>query len=467
MLRPWLINFDLDDNTDGQLLYRRLADKILSLIWNGTLKAGEALPSSRELSKRLNVSRKTIVNATDSLLLTGWLVNKERVGLFVSDKILSRQQAQTPSDAAAVPANTPKRMLVLDDGLPDTSIAPVLELARAYRQILNRAAKWKVLGLSNPAGFGKFRQSLSSMLNHERGFHTNMNQVCVTRGSQMGLYLIAHAVFHPGDTVVIEKPCYERALATFSTAGLNVIEIAVDQSGIDTDKLEQVLQQHPVKGVYVTPRHHYPTMVELSADRREKLVQLALKYQFYVIEDDYDYVYSKSRFDTHPISASMPIDRILYLGTFSKVLAAAIRVGYLVTSEHLIQQIGEYRSLIDLQGDNVMEQATLELIESGDVQRHIKRSFVYYEEKKAKFLEQLHETLGEKVHVTPSRGGLAIWVSFQTQHTSVQIQEALVGRGIKARVVDDWQQRPGMRIGYATLSQISFQHLLDTLHAIL
>ena len=462
MLRPFQINLELEKEGKKGPLYKLLEEKIKTLIQNGTLKPGDALPSSRELAEQVKISRKTVVNAMESLVISGWLVNRERVGLFVSDSIPGEKKAVVPEVKF-----DPRRWLEIDDGLPDTSIAPVAELSRAYRQIFNRVSKWKILEVSDPRGFRKFRESISSMLNHERGLQTNYTDICVTRGSQMALFLISNVVLNPGDTIVVENPCYERAYETFQKAHLNVVQIAVDKDGLIVSELEQVLESQQIQAIYLTPRHHYPTMVPMSTSRKERLMALAVKHRFYVIEDDYDYDFSQHGVKEKPMAASLPKENSLYIGTFSKVLSPSIRIGFLAAPETLIDQIGEYRRLIDLQGDNVMEQAVLDLMLSGDLKKHIKKSSIYYEEKKSLFVKVLRLRLGQRIEVVPPKGGLALWVSFHTQKSKEEIQRFLIEKRIKVHVVEDAYGHLGIRIGYATLTEDNINHLADVLRMIL
>ncbi|MBO8438517.1 MAG: PLP-dependent aminotransferase family protein [Bacteroidetes bacterium] len=467
MIRPWQFNIEIDRTDNKVPIYRQVADKIKKLIQTGALKPGEALPGSRSMALQMNISRKSVVNAIEQLEHSGLLINRERVGVFVAEYTVPAH-AKNKSDSAPRTESVSPYILAIDDGIPDTKIAPVKELSRAYRQLFNQAARHRLLGYSTPVGDMKFRTAVSSMLNQSRGLETQPDDICITRGSQMALYLIAGAILKKGDAVVVEEPCYPKAAETFTRLGLNIIPVAVDKFGIKVEQIEKELSgtEKQIKAIYITPRHHYPTMVPLSPERKRKLVSLISAHQIYLIEDDYDYDFSLQHKPAFPVSAFTPKERTFYIGTFSKVIAPSVRVGYIASSSENAAKIGSLRSMIDIQGDNIMEHAILELINTGDIKRHIKRATRHYKEKQKYFVENLAKKLSGKITFDIPQGGLAIWVVFTGQTDTRKLENKLKEARIKMPLYTT-SCGIGARIGYASLTLDDMNYLTDTLNKIL
>lgn len=456
MIRPWLIQFKIN-KSDSKPIYIQIADEIISHIKSGTLKAGEALPGTRQISSSLQVNRNTVVQAFDILLSEGWISTKERTGSYVSDNlpnvILSPKNEQIEHSHIKI---TPlKDLIFFDDGFPDTSCAPMNELARSYRRIFAKKAKWQMMNLASELGDINFREAISKMLNYNRGMNTSANQICITRGSQMAFYLTSQCLFEKGDVVLIENPGFRPAWETFVHAGAKLIPVSVDEEGIRTDEIEDILHKNKVKAVHITPHHQYPTTVTLSLSRRLKLIELSNKYHFTIIEDDYDNEYHFGQRPIMPLSAYEGVYNYIYIGTLSKLIAPAIRVGYIYSYTDLIQKAGNLRKIIDRQGDSIMEQAILELIDSGDISRHKKRMVNHYLEKRDYFDSLLNYYLKEKVFYKKPDGGLAFWLQpIEKNKDLFKIRDLTALKKVGFYTPDRFSfERPisGIRLGYASL----------------
>nr|WP_121272588.1 PLP-dependent aminotransferase family protein [Pedobacter schmidteae] len=254
MLRPWKLEFEVNPQS-GKAIYLQIADAIIEAVQTGRLKAGEPLPGSRNLSQLLKVNRNTIVEALNVLINEGWLISKERKGTFVSDVLPHLAAGRTPGDAPiGADVATVKYHITFDDGNPDSKIAPITELARAYRQIFGRKARWQMMGYGDSMGDPAFRQAISKMLNHQRGMQLSEDMICITRGSQMAMYVIAQCLMTKGDVVLIENPGYKPAWGAFESAGAKLIPVDVDRNGLIVEDMEPLLRQHKrIKAVYTTP----------------------------------------------------------------------------------------------------------------------------------------------------------------------------------------------------------------------
>lgn len=472
MLRPWKLEIQLDPE-QGKAIYLQIADAIIADIQSGRLKSGTALPGSRILARELQLNRNTIVEALNVLLNEEWLVSKERRGTFVADVLPAPVIHPQDKEIAAAPLNYPVATHInFDDGSPDTRIAPVAALARAYRQIFNRKARWQMMGYGDEQGDSAFRAAIVQMLNHQRGMQLDEAQLFITRGSQMAMYLTAHCLFKKGDYVLIENPGYQPAWQAFEHAGAQLLPVSVDADGLRIDEVRNWLQQYPgIKALYTTPNHQYPTTVTLSLQRRLELIRLSNEYGFTIIEDDYDNEFHFGYRPVLPLSSYPELKHYVYIGTMSKVVAPALRIGYLASKDpEFLERIAAHRRIIDVQGDAIMEQAVLQLIQDGTVKRHLRKATQYYKTRRDVVAGLLNKYLASKASFGVPEGGLAFWIVPVRQVNWQQVQEQLSKKGIRILHPETYsfkQTENGLRLGYAHLSEAQLAEGLKALGACL
>ena len=459
MLRDWKFELRLDAKS-GKAVYLQIADALIKDIHSGRLKPKDALPGSRHLSQLLKVNRNTVVEALNVLLSEGWLVSKERQGTFVAATLPHLQAGQADKLTKPSLAKTKRKLchLAFDDGHPDSKIAPISELARAYRQLFNQKGKWQMMGYGDEFGEPEFRKAIVQMLNHQRAMQVDEQQICITRGSQMAMYLTAQCLLSKGDIVMVEHPGYQPAWKAFELTGASLLPIGVDKDGLCTAEVANYLSSGKrIKAIYVTPHRQYPTTVTLSLKRRIELVALSNQYGFTIIEDDYDNEFHFGYRPVLPLSSFAALKNYVYIGTMSKVVAPALRIGYLVSNNQtLIESTGELRKMIDVQGDGIMEQAVLQLIKDGTIKRHIKKATNHYKAKRNFTATLLHQHLSEKAVYTIPDGGLAFWIVPNQQVNWKQLAERLFYKGIKIITPDTYSfGHPvnGIRLGYGSLSE--------------
>lgn len=463
MLRGWKFEIQLDEQSD-KAIYLQIAGAIIKDIHSGRLKPGDALPGSRNLSQLLKVNRNTVVEALNVLLIEGWLVSKERQGTFVAGTLPEFKGVQKSNRVTATAKSTLNKHyhLQFDDGSPDSKIAPITELARAYRQIFNQKARWRMMGYGNELGNLEFRKSIVQMLNHQRGMQVDEQSICITRGSQMAMYLTARCLFTKGDNVVIENPGYTPAWKAFEDAGAQLLPASVDKDGLLIDDVISYLKSgKKIKAIYVTPHRQYPTTASLSLKRRLELIRLSNKYGFTIIEDDYDNEFHFGYRPVLPLSSFTELKNYVYIGTMSKVVAPALRIGYLASNDRsLIESVGSLRKIIDVQGDSIMEQAVLQLIKDGTIKRHIKKATNHYKAKRDYTATVLNKYIKDKATYTIPDGGLAFWVVPNKQVDWLQVSKKLQGKGIKIITPDVYsfdETVNGIRLGYGSLSEKDFE----------
>lgn len=422
------------DKSSRQPVYIQIANQLMELIRNGFLQAGYQLPSSRQLADTLNVHRKTVVRAYEDLLAQGWLESRIGNGTFIaahfpeielqtsltelyenkdSRKISGFTFDQKPHLERPVIKNSIK--LHLDDGFPDPRLAPLEDLSRAYRTQLLTGNSYQKLGYGDTAGSYWLRKEISAYLNETRGLKTTSENILITRGTVMGLYLASTALLKTGDSVVLGELSWSSATVNFLQAGANVIKIPVDEFGIDIEYLEKICRQQTIRMVYVTSHHHYPTTVALRADRRMNLLNLAEKYGFIIFEDDYDYDFHYLSKPLLPLAGADRSGMVLYCGSFTKAISPAFRVGYLVGSENVIGYLAQLRRIIDRQGDTMLENAIAELLQNGIIQRYLRKSLRAYRSRRDYFCDLLKTELGDHLHFQKPDGGMAVWTVFDNQ----------------------------------------------------
>lgn len=463
-------------------LYLQLESEIIQLICHGILQPGEALPPSRELAQGLQVNRKTVVKTYDELSAQGWVETRNRSGVYVSGNlpqtpegtinqnsrklIRSLQPAYplikrlTGRDPDMENDKLPVPQYKIDDGFPDPRITPIEELAREYRRFGKGRLANQFLMYGPEQGSYRLRVELAKFLNRTRGMQISEKEILITKGTQMAIYLSAQLLIRPGDTVFVPEPGYLDANQAFKLAGANLVFIPVDKEGMDIDRIEQLCKKAPPKMIYIIPHHHRPTTVTLSAERRMRLMNLAHKYRFALLEDDYDFDY---HFTSDPLLPLATLDtggHIIYVGSFCKSIAPGIRIGFMVAPEVVINEAAAIRKFIDRQGEQLLEEATAELLSTGEISRHLKKSHKIYRERMENTCTLLHEQLGEYLTFNRPDGGLAIWAAYRKNISAKAVALKAGKLGLKLSDGSNYFFQPGssrpdnfIRIGYCSLNE--------------
>lgn len=423
-----LISIDKDSI---QPVYLQIANQLMVFIKEGNLQAGHRLPSTRQMADWLQVHRKTVIQAYDELLAQGWLESRTGSGTYVAKHLPEIHPrsllngATKPINPAHIagfefdaalhlekPAIWSKHKYHLDDGFPDSRLAPLEELARAYRSQLLTGNPYVRLGYGDTLGSLWLRQVLADYLNDTRGLKVTAENIIITRGTVMGLYLSCTAFLQPGDVAVVGELNYNGANMNFLQAGAQLIKIPVDEHGIVVEALANICRKQRVRMVYVTSHHFYPTTTALRADRRIELLRLAEQFGFIIFEDDYDYDFHYLSKPLLPLASADKAGMVLYCGSFTKSISPAFRVGYLVASENVIRHLGQLRRIIDRQGDSMLENAIAELLQNGIIQRYLRKSMRTYRQRRDVFCELLKNDLSEYIQFQVPVGGMAVWTHF-------------------------------------------------------
>ncbi|PSK94631.1 PLP-dependent aminotransferase family protein [Taibaiella chishuiensis] len=477
------------DKSSHTAVFKQIALHFIRLIQEGKLLPGTELPSTRILATDLGLHRKTITAAYDYLVAGNWLDSLPRKGFIVSPQLpvtkprsyhnhrqggyntgpgFSYEQFPDFSYPASV-SRGPE--IVVDDGFPDISLLPADAMLKEYRRALEYPMLKKISSGWELEGSADFRSALCGFLTQTRGLDIRVEHLLTTRGAQMAIYVAAALIIKPGDKVIVSDPSYFFANMIFENLGAELIRIPVDDQGMRTDMVEEVLKTQAVKLLYVIPHHHHPTTVTLGVERRNHLLQLVRNYQLAVIEDDYDYDFQFQSDPYLPLASGHHEGNIIYIGSLTKVLGTPFRLGYIVAAEKFIHAAARKRILIDLRGDVFSEQVVAGLIENGDLTRLIQKANKLYCQRCDYLGNLLSTTFGETIEFKKPDGGMAMWLQFKPGVPLEKVIARAASRGLR---IAGTVYHPGkgadfnaFRFGFASLDTAGLEKAVDILQAAL
>lgn len=386
-------------------LNRQLYEALRRAMLDGKLSAGERLPSSRDLAQDLGLSRNTVMAAISQLTVEGYLLSQVGSGTYVADSVPSqaparpRQRSGAPGvgglsrrgHALAHSFNASQlEVQPFAPGPADFSAFPVALWQRLQNKHW-RHTRPDMLDYNDCGGHGPLRRAVADYLRVFRSVHLDPDQVIITSGTQQSLELCAQLLADHGDTVWLEDPAYWGAVKAFTATGLALHPVPVDGEGIAPQDHDH---QHPPRLVYVTPSHQYPTGAVMSLARRQALLQAARQHNAWVLEDDYD---SEFRFSGPPVSSLQGLDgdgRVLYMGTFSKVLYPGLKLGYLVVPKALVAAFKQAHYDLNRPGQMPLQAALAEFIEMGHFAGALRKARQAYAERRRALVAALQPVLG-------------------------------------------------------------------------
>lgn len=426
---------------------RQLAGVLRSAISRGELKAGERLPSTRALAASLGISRGTVTEAYEQLIAEGCLDTQPGSGTRVSATLHEPYVAPQPQPTEAVtctprPPDSAARYAAMAERLAPLPSLPfsiaVPEGAVAmddhWRRISNRVRASQAAapsGYSDPRGLLSLREAIADYLRKARAVRCGPENIIVTEGTQQGLYLAAKVLLSPGDATWTEDPAYPGLISVLEERGIEVQGIAVDSQGFDVAK---ALEMCPAaKVAFVTPSHQYPMGMPLSMPRRLAVIEWARKSGGWIVEDDYD---SELRYAGQPFPAMQGLDgsRVIYLGTFSKVLAPSLRLGYIVAPDCLARAFVGARALLG-RGSPLTEQHVIAAyMKEGYFETHIRRIRGIYAERRQALIDALRLELPE-LHIQAADQGMHIVVWLPDGGDDMALAAAANKAGIALRAL--------------------------------
>jgi GntR family transcriptional regulator/MocR family aminotransferase len=317
------------------------------------------------------------------------------------------------------------------------------------------------------AGALSLRLALSKFLNETRGLNISENNMLITRGAQMAIYIAAAIIIKPGTTVIVGEPNYGMANMLFEHLGAKLIRVPVDDNGIDVDALEKICKKKKPGLLYIVPHHHHPTTVTLSSQRRMQLLALIRQYNFPVIEDDYDYDFHYNSSPILPLASAEHNGNVIYIGSITKSFTSSFKVGYMVAPQNFIAETLKLRRLIDIRGDNLMEEALAVLFDTGDMQKHLKKSLKLYHQRRDLFCDLLNNSIGKHISFEKPSGGMALWVRFNKKKLLPSISQQASALGLFINDGSFYNSGTvnynGLRMGFASLNEKEMEEAVKVL----
>jgi GntR family transcriptional regulator/MocR family aminotransferase len=468
--------FSLDYNSSLPI-YKQISRELKVAIISGRLAGRARLPATRTLAAELGVSRNTIMSVFEDLAAEGYITSQVGNGTFVSEKL--PEEHLLPSEAIRSawrePALGPSFLSARGQQMAQLSGQPLANeiiLSRpfcadlpaveafpieAWGRLMRK--NWqRIMSVSpaqvQPAGYVPLQQSVARHLNAARFVRCVANQVLITSGSQQSLDLIARLMLDPGEAVWVEDPGYIAARSVLMAAGAKIVPVTVDSEGLNIEA-GRMLEPKP-RAIYISPSRQYPLGVTMSAARRLEIIEFANKVGAWIIEDDFD---SDYRYDGVPLPAIQSLqkaERLFYLGSFSKSLLPAIRLGYLVIPKELIVPFSTALS-VTTRPNSMLEQMTLhEFISTGQFATHVRRMRHLYSERQPALLKQLRRLLGDVLDVEPTSTGTHLTAYFKVNIDDVKYCDLALARGISLRPLSihyiNETKRNGLIVGFASAS---------------
>jgi len=338
---------------------------------------------------------------------------------------------------------------------------------REYRSLSRKFYGRSFLKYGNSKGSEHLRVSICNYLSNTRGLVVSPDNILITKGSQMGIYLASQLLLNPSDNIAVGISNYGSADNTFRYTGANLLRIPIDSNGMDMDYLEEILQHKKIKAVYIIPHHHFPTTVTMSMERRLKLLNLAKEYRFAIIEDDYDFDF---HYDNKPYLPLAGIDHnhnVIYIGSISKTFAPALRIGFMIGPPSFIEAAASLREMIDKQGDTLLEEAFAVLYDNSEMERHFRKSLKVYRQRRNLFCHILKSDFKDKIEFKMPEGGLAIWSNFDKKIDLIKMSEDASKKGLYIGNGRFYKNESfstnALRMGFASLRENEIEEALGIL----
>lgn len=409
-------------------LYKQIVEQFIELINKEVLKPGDHLPSTRKLAQQYKLNRNTIYKAYEELWALGYIESTSGSYSKVRDRLKMTATEPKDNDQSIHWQNHIKNNVLTlhhrknevngDEPLnnaidfrklsPDPRVLPNDEYRKCVNEVM-RSENANLLLYGEPEGLSSLRESLAQHM-QLHSIKVDHSEIIITNGAQNALDLIAQLFIEPGDTILIEKPTYSAAIPIFKYHHANIIEVSIKKDGLALDELEQVLQRHNPKFLYTMPNFQNPTGITSGQEHREKLLELAERYELPIIEDGFAEEMKYLGKSILPIKSMDKKGLIFYIGTFSKVLFPGIRIGWIASNEYCTERFAEIKKTTEISMNNIT-QAGLELFcKKGLYEKQLKRIHSIYKKRMYIALKTLRENLiNPKIEYTKPIGGYTIW----------------------------------------------------------
>ncbi len=464
-----------NEDSIKQAKYLAIAQAIRQAIKEGQLAATEVLPSARKLAQQLAVNRHTIMAALAELVAQGWLESKERTGYRVvknlpiqSSRAISTNlpqktcfdwQFRNKQDICALPKNKVSHYRYnFSGGQPDIRRFPFDDFKSYFSQVCQHP-KIDDLSYGDNRGESELIDEIATYLRRVRSIKDKNLMIC--NGSQEALYMVSQLLLTKGDKVAVEQLGYPPAWAAFKSAGAELVAIKQDELGIVPDHLATELAEGNIKLLYLTPLHQYPTTVSLDISRRMQIYQLAADYGVAIVEDDYDHEFHYNSQPNAPLASDDPLGLVIYISTFSKLMFGGARIGYVVASQPLIEQLVAYKMLMNHKCNVLMQQAVAKWMRHGGFESQLRKMTKLYHKRRDYMVSLLkqYQQQGLPIHFKVPAGGMAIWLD--TGKSVVGLKETLLTSNVYLQTEVEFNMHKDLpdkayrfiRLGFAAMDE--------------
>jgi GntR family transcriptional regulator/MocR family aminotransferase len=428
-------------------LHKQIYDGFREAIVHGNLDPGQRIPSTRVLAIELGVSRFPVLNAYSQLLAEGYFESRVGAGTVISTLLPYQITRGVPTAAGSKVSYLGPRPVARRTSLfPRIEVKPWLRGPGAFRVGQVAFDKFPVKVWSNlvarhcrkmdavsthyrsQMGSEAFRQTIARYLRTARSLRCDASQIMIVNGSQQALEITARVLLNPGDRVWMEEPSYRLARSVFALAGCRLVPVPVDDQGLSVEAGIKLCRT--ARAAFVTPSHQFPLGVTMSASRRFQLLKWAHDTGSWIIEDDYD---SEYRFESQPIASLQGLDtnaRVIYVGTFSKVLFPSLRLGYVVIPSDLVERFISVRLIMDIGPPDFFQQVIADFMNEGHFARHLRRMRALYHEQRTALVDSIGKELGSMVEVLGSEAGMHLPVATTRRISDLDIAERAVRQNL-------------------------------------
>lgn len=432
-------------------LYQQMEAYLRQQILSGTLAAETRLPATRQLARELGVSRITVNNAYATLESEGLLYSREGSGTFVLTRsllplnsadddhnrwplwqqVVVRKEELPYEVQHAAPRRPHKHPNPITfTGVGDPREYPIKALLHTMQDVLQRDGAGALEYGALDSGYAPLRTTITHVL-ASQGITAHPDNILITAGSQQALALVCQLLLKPGDAVLVESPTYNLALELFRTLDLQLVGVPVDAEGMDVTRVEPLLQQYHPKLIYTIPNFQNPTGACLSGARRRQLVALADRYHIALLEDDY---VGDLRYEGRVQPALKTLDpggRVIYIGTFAKMLMPGLRMGFLVAEGPVLQRLVALKRVSDLTVPTLMQRTLDAYVNVGQYQAHVRRSCRLYRQRRDAMIGAIRRYLPPAVHLDPPQGGLFVWLRLPEGYSCLELMPFAAETGVE------------------------------------
>ncbi len=467
----------------GIPVYLQIVNTLIKEIQSGRLRPGTKMMGVKSLATLLNVNKNTIEKVYTELELQQWIKRIPRKGTFVSEKLpdfkpknwnnqrertVEKSSKNYSENSTSVFATKSKKVVIFDGGLPDHRIIDNQAIARTHRNVLKADRYTTLFSYTNAYGDTMLRKELVKHLNDTRGIPCDEENILITRGSQMAIFLGMRILLKNNEIAIVSNPGYFGTTHVLEYIGANVLTVSVDEEGLVVDEIEDICKKNKVKVIYVTSHHHHPTTVSLSPSRRMSLLKLAEIYGFYILEDDYNYDFHYDNAPLLPLSSLDGLTNTIYTGSFSKTIGPGLRIGYLLADKKIIEKAVKIRGVIDVQGNPIMERAMGVLLQQGEIDRMLRRSRNIYMQRRDYLCEILNTLFSEEIDFKIPEGGLAVWAKFNESINLMEVYERTLAKNLNIILTPYYApSHNATRLGFASLTFSEMEKYMGVLKSVL